>query len=96
MPHCDARSPLAVQVAIKRIAHLFQDLIDAKRVLREIKLLRHMSHDNVVKVRGAAARRNRAACAPPSRSARARASPLPASPGPRAQLLHIMTGPPDV
>ena len=28
------------QVAIKRISRVFQDLIDAKRILREIKLLR--------------------------------------------------------
>ncbi len=37
------------RVAIKRISRLFSDLIDAKRILREIKLLRHLSmHDNVV------------------------------------------------
>ena len=36
-------------VAIKRISHLFADLIDAKRILREVKLLRHFGlHDNVV------------------------------------------------
>lgn len=29
-----------MQVAIKRISRVFQDLIDAKRILREIKLLR--------------------------------------------------------
>jgi hypothetical protein len=32
-----------VQVAIKRVSRVFQDLIDAKRILREIKLLRHLS-----------------------------------------------------
>ncbi len=28
------------RVAIKRVARVFQDLVDAKRILREIKLLR--------------------------------------------------------
>jgi len=37
------------KVAIKRVTRLFQDLIDAKRILREVKLLRHLSmHENVV------------------------------------------------
>ncbi len=35
------------QVAIKKIPNAFDDLIDAKRILREIKLLRHFNHDNV-------------------------------------------------
>lgn len=39
------------QVAIKRISRVFQDLIDAKRILREIKLLRHLGrHDNVIEI----------------------------------------------
>ena len=36
------------KVAIKKIPNAFDDLIDAKRILREIKLLRFFSHDNIV------------------------------------------------
>ncbi|KAF1875005.1 hypothetical protein Lal_00007621 [Lupinus albus] len=39
------------QVAIKKIANAFDNKIDAKRTLREIKLLRHMDHENVVAIR---------------------------------------------
>lgn len=35
------------QVAIKKIGNAFDNIIDAKRTLREIKLLRHMEHENV-------------------------------------------------
>lgn len=35
------------KVAIKKITHAFYDLVDAKRILREIKLLRNFSHENV-------------------------------------------------
>lgn len=35
------------EVAIKRIANAFDNRIDAKRTLREIKLLTHMDHENV-------------------------------------------------
>jgi serine/threonine protein kinase len=39
------------QVAIKRVSRVFQDLIDAKRILREIKLLRHLGHhENVIEL----------------------------------------------
>lgn len=39
------------KVAIKRVGKVFQDLIDAKRILREIKLLRHLSgHDNIIEI----------------------------------------------
>jgi serine/threonine protein kinase len=42
---------LAPQVAIKRVSRVFQDLIDAKRILREIKLLRHLGrHDNIIEI----------------------------------------------
>mmetsp|Transcript_37614 Transcript_37614/g.97260 ORF Transcript_37614/g.97260 Transcript_37614/m.97260 type:complete len:448 (-) Transcript_37614:150-1493(-) len=37
-------------VAIKRIAHMFEDLIDCKRILREIAILSKLSHDNVVQL----------------------------------------------
>ena len=39
------------EVAIKKISNAFNDRTDAKRTLREILLLRHMDHPNVIKVR---------------------------------------------
>jgi len=36
------------KVAIKKIPGAFNDIIDAKRVLREIKLLLHFDHDNLM------------------------------------------------
>ena len=38
------------KVAIKKIPHAFDDIIDAKRILREIKLLRHFQHENIISV----------------------------------------------
>ncbi|CAJ2654301.1 mitogen-activated protein kinase homolog NTF6-like [Trifolium pratense] len=38
-------------VAIKKIGDAFDNRIDAKRTLREIKLLCHMDHDNVIKIK---------------------------------------------
>lgn len=35
------------KVAVKKIANTFNDLTDAKRILREIKLMRHFKHENV-------------------------------------------------
>ena len=35
------------EVAIKKIGNAFDNRIDAKRTLLEIKLLTHMDHDNV-------------------------------------------------
>ena len=44
--------PARVQVAIKKVANVFHDLIDAKRILREIKLLRHFrQHENIIAVK---------------------------------------------
>jgi len=41
-------------VAVKKVADVFEDLVDAKRILREIKLLQHFAkhgpHDNIVKL----------------------------------------------
>lgn len=34
-------------VAVKKIANAFDNHMDAKRTLREIKLLRHLDHENV-------------------------------------------------
>lgn len=36
------------KVAIKMVPKAFNDEIDAKRILREIKLLKHLHHDNIV------------------------------------------------
>jgi len=38
------------QVAIKRIHKAFEDVIDAKRVLREIKILKFFDHDNIIEL----------------------------------------------
>jgi len=38
------------KVAIKKIPDTFEDLVDAKRIVREIHLLRHFDHDNVITV----------------------------------------------
>ncbi|GLJ18521.1 hypothetical protein SUGI_0329210 [Cryptomeria japonica] len=38
-------------VAIKKISNAFDNRIDAKRTLREIKLCRHMDHENVIAIR---------------------------------------------
>lgn len=35
-------------VAIKKIPKAFEDTVDCKRLLREIKILRHFKHDNVL------------------------------------------------
>ncbi|ESW30520.1 hypothetical protein PHAVU_002G159500 [Phaseolus vulgaris] len=40
--NCDTHE----EVAIKKIGNAFDNIIDAKRTLREIKLLRHMDHEN--------------------------------------------------
>ncbi|XP_010556563.1 PREDICTED: mitogen-activated protein kinase 4 [Tarenaya hassleriana] len=39
------------EVAIKKIGNAFDNIIDAKRTLREIKLLRHMGHENVIAIK---------------------------------------------
>lgn len=35
-------------VAIKKITNTFEDLIDAKRIVREIRLMLHLSHPNII------------------------------------------------
>lgn len=42
----DSKSPK--NVAIKMVPRAFNDEIDAKRILREIKLLKHFQHENIV------------------------------------------------
>ncbi|KAK9940291.1 hypothetical protein M0R45_016959 [Rubus argutus] len=48
---CATNSETKEDVAIKKIGNAFDNRIDAKRTLREIKLLRHMDHDNIVKIK---------------------------------------------
>ena len=38
------------RTAVKRIHHLFDVEMDTKRIVREIHLLRHLKHDNIVKL----------------------------------------------
>jgi len=38
------------EVAVKKISNCFEDLIDAKRIYREIRLLRTFSHENIIKL----------------------------------------------
>jgi len=38
------------KVAVKKITSAFDDLVDAKRILREIRLLRHFNHENIIRV----------------------------------------------
>ncbi|GMI81820.1 hypothetical protein like AT1G07880 [Hibiscus trionum] len=48
---CATNSETKEEVAIKKIGNAFDNRIDAKRTLREIKLLCHMDHDNVIKIK---------------------------------------------
>ncbi|GMI92074.1 hypothetical protein like AT1G07880 [Hibiscus trionum] len=48
---CAKNSETDEEVAIKKIGNAFDNRIDAKRTLREIKLLRHMDHDNIIKIK---------------------------------------------
>ncbi len=46
---CSGRNvETSTPVAIKKIPKAFEDTIDCKRLLREIKILRHFRHDNVL------------------------------------------------
>eukprot|EP00746_Dinoflagellata_sp_MGD_P030345 gnl/MRDRNA2_/MRDRNA2_171965_c0_seq1.p1 gnl/MRDRNA2_/MRDRNA2_171965_c0~~gnl/MRDRNA2_/MRDRNA2_171965_c0_seq1.p1 ORF type:complete len:383 (-),score=64.34 gnl/MRDRNA2_/MRDRNA2_171965_c0_seq1:14-1162(-) len=38
------------KVAVKKITNAFDDLVDGKRILREVKLLRHFNHDNIIRI----------------------------------------------
>jgi mitogen-activated protein kinase 1/3 len=37
-----------MKVAIKKVSKAFDDLVDAKRIVREIKLLGYFDHDNII------------------------------------------------
>ncbi|KAG8464840.1 hypothetical protein KFE25_010208 [Diacronema lutheri] len=43
--------PGANTVAIKKVSNVFDDQMAAKRLLREIQLLRHFHHDNILRLR---------------------------------------------
>lgn len=36
------------RVAVKKIGDLFRDMVDAKRILREIKILKALQHENMI------------------------------------------------
>jgi len=38
------------KVAVKKITKAFDDLVDGKRILREVRLLRHFDHDNIIRI----------------------------------------------
>ena len=49
---CSATSSTSAErVAIKKIGNAFDNLTDARRTLREIVLLRHLRHDNIIGLR---------------------------------------------
>ncbi|XP_058110048.1 mitogen-activated protein kinase homolog NTF6-like isoform X1 [Magnolia sinica] len=48
---CARNSETKEEVAIKKIGNAFDNRIDAKRTLREIKLLCHMEHENIVRIK---------------------------------------------
>jgi serine/threonine protein kinase len=49
---CSAKNQLTGEkVAIKKISNAFENLTDARRTLREMRLLRHLQHDNIIAVK---------------------------------------------
>ncbi|KAF8820555.1 CMGC kinase, MAPK family (ERK) MAPK-1 [Cardiosporidium cionae] len=38
------------EVAVKKVGDAFKDLVDAKRILREIRILRHLKHSNIIRI----------------------------------------------
>lgn len=49
---CSARNlETNEKVAIKKITNAFDNVVDAKRTLREIKLLKHLQHENVIQIK---------------------------------------------
>lgn len=41
---------MAKRVAVKKVAGVFEDLTDAKRIIREIRLMSSMSHENILQI----------------------------------------------
>ncbi|KAG8464362.1 hypothetical protein KFE25_003425 [Diacronema lutheri] len=49
---CAAKDTVSGEsVAVKKINNAFEDAVDCKRILRELKLLRHFNHENVLSLR---------------------------------------------
>jgi serine/threonine protein kinase len=48
---CSAHNNKGEKVAIKRIGGVFDNTVDAKRTLREILLLRHLKHENIIEIK---------------------------------------------
>lgn len=49
---CSARNmETGEKIAIKKIGNAFENTTDARRTLREIRLLRHLSHENIIAVK---------------------------------------------
>jgi len=49
---CSAKDTVTGEkVAIKKIANAFENITDATRTLREIQLLRHLRHENIIRVK---------------------------------------------
>ena len=49
---CSARNvDTDEKVAIKKINKAFEHLTDTKRTLREVKILRHFNHENVIRIK---------------------------------------------
>jgi hypothetical protein len=46
----DSKNSETKNVAIKLVPRAFQDEVDAKRILREIKLLQHLRHENIISI----------------------------------------------
>eukprot|EP01062_Namystynia_karyoxenos_P018335 TRINITY_DN16825_c0_g2_i1.p1 TRINITY_DN16825_c0_g2~~TRINITY_DN16825_c0_g2_i1.p1 ORF type:complete len:394 (+),score=146.77 TRINITY_DN16825_c0_g2_i1:77-1183(+) len=46
---CDTES--GEQVAIKKIPRVFDDLVDGKRILREVKLVTFLNHENIISMK---------------------------------------------
>lgn len=45
------RDPISGEkIAVKKVQHAFDDLIDAKRILREIRILTQLSHENIIRI----------------------------------------------
>mmetsp|Transcript_11293 Transcript_11293/g.15994 ORF Transcript_11293/g.15994 Transcript_11293/m.15994 type:complete len:108 (+) Transcript_11293:76-399(+) len=38
------------KLAVKKVSDAFHDLIDGKRILREVKLLRSFNHDHIISI----------------------------------------------
>lgn len=38
-------------VAIKKCEHAFEDAVEARRLLRQMKLLRHLRHENIIRLK---------------------------------------------